>query len=352
MAQIVVTQDNTTVVVSNGDTVIIDIPGGGNVTIKAAPGANVKRINIEFRGDDHADTVKFDLSTFSTNNLHIDIKDYDPSDTIALVGGFNRYVDPNNVDEYNYSYIGADGNTYTGYIRAKDKGERDFTDPDRPINICFAAGAIIDTELLRASERPPTTELTGATELSGAIELARTGSASESSDETAQSQAMGRATTTSSTPATNAWTARDRGERALASYSYNWQAGLPGWEISFHPGRQGVLGYTFVQEQRIEVYVRSAMSDALLAHVVAHELGHAIDVTLNSGDDRRRWQEQRAIDEKAWWPGNGATDFSTGAGDFAESFASWQVGDASFRSNLGDPPTDADNALMAELASG
>lgn len=147
MAQIVVTQDNTTVVVSNGDTVIIDIPGGGNVTIKAAPGANVKRINIEFRGDDHADTVKFDLSTFSTNNLHIDIKDYDPSDTIALVGGFNRYVDPNNVDEYNYSYIGADGNTYTGYIRAKDKGERDFTDPDRPINICFAAGAIIDTEL-------------------------------------------------------------------------------------------------------------------------------------------------------------------------------------------------------------
>ncbi len=212
--------------------------------------------------------------------------------------------------------------------------------------------AIIDTELLRASEWPPTTELTGATRLSGAIELASTGGASESSDETAQSQATDRPTTTSSTPATNTSTARDRGEQALASYSYNWQAGLPGWEISFHPGRQGVLGYTFVQEQRIEVYVRSAMSDALLAHVVAHELGHAIDVTLNSGDDRRRWQAQRAIDEKPWWPGNGATDFSTGAGDFAESFASWQVGDASFRSNLGDPPTGADNALMAELASG
>lgn len=147
-------------------------------------------------------------------------------------------------------------------------------------------------------------------------------------------------------------TPRQRGEEALASFNYDWQNGLPGWEISFHPGRKGVLGYTFVQEQRIEIYVRDDMSSSLLGHVIAHEVGHAIDVTQNSGDDRRRWQEMRAIEDKPWWPGNGSTDFSTGAGDFAESFAAWQVGTASFRSNLGPPPDSAARALMAELVNG
>ena len=147
-------------------------------------------------------------------------------------------------------------------------------------------------------------------------------------------------------------TARQRGELALANFKYDWQNGLPGWEISFHQGRKGVLGYTFVQEKRIEVYVRDQMSNSLLSHVIAHEVGHAIDVTQNSGDDRRRWQKQRGIEDKPWWPGNGATDFSTGAGDFAESFAAWQVGTASFRSNLGEPPDSAARSLMAELVNG
>jgi len=145
---------------------------------------------------------------------------------------------------------------------------------------------------------------------------------------------------------------RVRGEAALGSFAYDWRAGLPNWEISFHPGRSGVLGYTFVQEQRIEVYVRDEMSDQLLAHVIAHEIGHAIDVSNNSGDDRRRWQELREIEDAPWWPTSGATDFSTGAGDFAESFAAWQVGDASFRSRVADPPSAAENELMAELVSG
>ncbi len=144
-------------------------------------------------------------------------------------------------------------------------------------------------------------------------------------------------------------TARDRGEAALDSFSYEWRSGLPGWEISFHPGRKGVLGYTFVQERKIEIYVRDDMSDPLLAHVIAHEIGHAIDVSMNSGDERRRWQAARGIEDKPWWPGNGATDFSTGAGDFAESFAAWQVGNASFRSSLGPAPNESQKLLLAEL---
>lgn len=146
--------------------------------------------------------------------------------------------------------------------------------------------------------------------------------------------------------------ARARGEQALALISYDWRQKLPGWTISFHPGRSGVLGYTFVNERRIEVYVRTEQPNSLLAHVVAHELGHAVDVTLNNGDDRRVWQEARGIGDRPWWPGSGVTDFSTGAGDFAESFAAWQVGDGSFRSKLGPAPNSQHQSVMATLSSG
>lgn len=145
-------------------------------------------------------------------------------------------------------------------------------------------------------------------------------------------------------------TLRQRGERALSTFSYDWRNGIPGWEISFHEARSGVLGYTFVDEQRIEVYVRPEMSDALLAHVIAHEIGHAVDVTHNSGENRAQWQRLRGIEDKPWWPGSGATDFSTGAGDFAESFAAWQVGDNAFRSMIGDPPDENEIALIEELS--
>ena len=143
-----------------------------------------------------------------------------------------------------------------------------------------------------------------------------------------------------------------RGQAALSAISYPWQELLPGWTVSFLPERSGLFGLTMVAERKIEVYIRDDQSDALLAHVVAHELGHAVDVTLNDGPDRRLWEETRNLSPAPWWPGNGATDFSTGAGDFAESFAAWQVGDESFRSKLGDPPTATEIQLLAELSAG
>ncbi len=147
MAKIVVTQDNTTIYVGSNDVVHIDIPGGGTVTIKAAPGENVDNFKIHFRGDDHSDKVKIDLATFSQNDLHIDVHHYDPTDEIALVGAFNKGVDPGNEDEFQFSYVCANGNTFTGFVHAKDGGEKDFTDPDRPIVICFAEGTTIETAL-------------------------------------------------------------------------------------------------------------------------------------------------------------------------------------------------------------
>ncbi len=141
-----------------------------------------------------------------------------------------------------------------------------------------------------------------------------------------------------------------RGQAALASLGY--QPSQIGWSISFHPGRDGVLGYTLTGEHHIQIFVRSSMSDSLLRHVIAHEIGHAVDVSLNSADDRNRWIEARGIQGAPWWPGDGATDFSTGAGDFAESFAAWQVGSGNFRSNLAGAPNGDQLALMASLASG
>ncbi|MGB5755696.1 MAG: hypothetical protein WBM50_02175, partial [Acidimicrobiales bacterium] len=143
-----------------------------------------------------------------------------------------------------------------------------------------------------------------------------------------------------------------RGEAALATISYPWRELLPGWTIAFLPERDGLYGLTLVPEQRIEIYVRRTQSTVLLAHVIAHELGHAVDVTLNDGQDRRRWEASRGIESDPWWPGNGATDFSTGAGDFAESFAAWQIGGESFRSKLADPPSPDQINLLAQLSAG
>ncbi len=143
--------------------------------------------------------------------------------------------------------------------------------------------------------------------------------------------------------------ARRRGEAALDSIAYPWRDRLPGWEIRFVPADRGAYGYTLTEERVIEINVRPDQPADLLVHVIAHELGHALDVTYNDGDDRRRWQEARGIDDAPWWPGSRAADFATGAGDFAESFAAWQVGPGEFRSELGEPPTGPQLDLLAEL---
>ena len=147
MATITVTTDGQNVVVSNGDTVTIDIPGGGTANITAAPGANVKVFRIKFVDDNQAVTVNIDLATFSSYGLHIDIIDYDPTDTVVLTSAFNTHVDAGNEDEYQFQYIGVGGVQYDGYIRAKDKGEQDFTANPPPIIICFGAGTVIETNL-------------------------------------------------------------------------------------------------------------------------------------------------------------------------------------------------------------
>ena len=143
-----------------------------------------------------------------------------------------------------------------------------------------------------------------------------------------------------------------RGAAALGKIRYPWQSKLPGWTIEFNPSRSGVLGYTFTNEKRIEIYVRDSMSEGLLAHVVAHEIGHAVDVSRNSGSERRSWLEARGLPDAPWWPDEGGlSDFKSGAGDFAEGFAAWQVGTGSYRSKLGPAPNSEQLELIAQISN-
>ncbi len=142
------------------------------------------------------------------------------------------------------------------------------------------------------------------------------------------------------------------GAAALELIGYDWREQLPGWSIEFLEERPGRLGYAFFTEQRIEVYVRLDQTPEEVAEVIAHELGHAVDVSLFDNEDRATWLAVRDLDGEPWWPEPGArSDFASGAGDFAESFAHWLLGDET-RSELAGTPTTGQLAVLESLVEG
>lgn|GEM_PF-5989462 len=148
----------------------------------------------------------------------------------------------------------------------------------------------------------------------------------------------------------NLTSVQKRGLSALENISYPWQELLPEWSIDFKPSRKGYLGLTEVGAQQIIIYVRPGQSEMSISHVLAHEMGHAVDVSLNSQDDRLAWQNARKINGRPWWPSNAASDYATGAGDFAESFAVWQVGPTYYQGQIASSPSSSQIKLLKELA--
>ena len=139
------------------------------------------------------------------------------------------------------------------------------------------------------------------------------------------------------------------GARALSLVTYPWRTMLPGWRIVFLPPRKGYLALTYRIERRIEVYVRSDRSDEGIAHDIAHELGHAVDVTFNDDASRAEFLRLRNLDPATgWWACNSCGDLQTGAGDFAETFALFAAPRFRFYSELGEVPDVAQVAAIAE----
>ena len=156
------------------------------------------------------------------------------------------------------------------------------------------------------------------------------------------------ASTTAGAPG---WEIR-RGTAALSRISYPWPQ--VGYSVEFLPGVSGYRGRTFPDTHRIEIYVRPGDSVELLAHVVAHELGHAVDLTYNTDARRQEWLQLRGVDPNrvSWFTCGGCRDFATPAGDYAETFALWQAGGGLFFGTLAPPPTPEQLARLVVLFGG
>ena len=111
------------------------------------------------------------------------------------------------------------------------------------------------------------------------------------------------------------------GAEAEALISYDWQTVLDGWTVSYEGDAPGYRGMTHTQSKTITIYLDAGDTSHDVAGILAHEIGHAIDVVHMTDDARAQWLEARGM-PRAWWPGNGLSDFHVGAGDFAEGVAS------------------------------
>jgi hypothetical protein len=149
-----------------------------------------------------------------------------------------------------------------------------------------------------------------------------------------------------SVPAPTA-TVESKEAAALARVSYPWQQ--LGYRIVFLGPQAGVWGRTSPRSMGfIDIYVRPDESVDMLAHVIAHEIGHAVDLTYGNDQRRQVWEELRGVSPRPWFTCSMCEDFSTPAGDFAETFAYWQLHDFS-RSELAPAPTAAQLAQLTPL---
>jgi hypothetical protein len=135
------------------------------------------------------------------------------------------------------------------------------------------------------------------------------------------------------------------GEEALARIDYPWRE--LGWTVEFRPGRPGFLGLARGPVRRIEIFVRPDHDVSEVAHTLAHELGHAVDLTYGSTYRRREYRRMRGLSTSSKWFGcDECSDYATPAGDFAEVFEYWLLGGGDYRSRLAGPP---DVATLAEM---
>jgi hypothetical protein len=217
-----------------------------------------------------------------------------------------------------------------------------------------AAADLAVTELASSFDASPTTQTAPTTvdEGAAASDPATMSATVGLSEATAALESPPASTVTPAAPPTTV--ADDdggdsRAHDALDLIAFPWRRTLPTWTIRFLPARAGLRGLTIVDDRRIEIYERDTDTPATLARTIAHELGHAVDVQLNTPSDREQWRVLRGAGAGvAWWPEKSMSDFDTLAGDFAEAFASWLIGSVS-ESRVASQPGPREFAVLAAL---
>ncbi len=139
---------------------------------------------------------------------------------------------------------------------------------------------------------------------------------------------------------------RKRQELVLSLIRYRWKD--LGYEIVFLGPRSGYRAMTLSDRRRIEIYARPGDSPMALAYDVAHELGHAFDLEFNNYERRGQWRKMRGISlDTPWFGCNRCPDYSTPAGDFAETFALLLLGPGNYHSLIAPQPTREQAAELA-----
>lgn len=141
---------------------------------------------------------------------------------------------------------------------------------------------------------------------------------------------------------------RRQGEAALALVTeYPWRD--LGWKIAFTGGEEGMIAETIPGRRVIEVHVRRGMPLDELAHAVAHEIGHAHDLTHGSDRCREAYKAARGVAaHPGWLDFEGGTDYGLPGGDYAEVFALWATrGLGPFKGTMAPRPSPDELRTLA-----
>jgi hypothetical protein len=110
----------------------------------------------------------------------------------------------------------------------------------------------------------------------------------------------------------------------------------------------GLRGQTDTAARTITLFVSPRDATHVVAHDLAHELGHAYDARRLTGAERAAYLRARGVPRAAWFPAAGAaSDYRSGAGDFAEVFALCHAPSPVYRSRLASRPADPCGVLPA-----
>ena len=140
----------------------------------------------------------------------------------------------------------------------------------------------------------------------------------------------------------------ERGTRIYNSFHYD--VTKLGYRMVFKPSVHGLLGLTDGGARTVTVYIRSTESDLVLAHSIAHEIGHALDFSRGSEAKHQLYLSIRHLSTSQYWYGcNNCTDYATPAGDWAEVFAQWLAGPGDFRSQMAGVPSSSQLSQLGEL---